>query len=712
VKLSSHWGKKAVNVFIFLMISTFVWSVVDGLGFMYPEAASRMWWYRINYLSAAWIGLFLFYFVRSLVDTKPVLDKRYYLLAIFPVIMTFLVFTNDFHHLVWQDLRVVDNGRLSVPVYSHAPGFWATIVFSYGLVFWACMILIHALKKSRGRIKQQLMLVLAGILSPLVFSILYAFGSETFRQIDFTPLAFSFSGIFFIVALQRYQMLNLIPFIHKIVIENMTDPVIVLDRNYQIIDANPAAKNSFGIKDDFLNGVSFKDSLPQLYEQIISLIQHTPLETQISFQTGPALKHWNLSLSVLEKKKNHQIGWLIILKDITARKTAQDALLESGRLHRLVLEISPNPIAFYNKKLRPTYINPAFSRVFGWEPYEILGNNIHFVPEDILALTRRNVDEIFRHPGKNHNFVSRRHTKSGEVLDVNISAVSFCAKGDSPDSMVVNYTDITHIKKAEEIVIQSEKMLSVGGLAAGMAHEINNPLAGILQNNQVIMDRLTRDLPANVRAAENCGLDLEKMRDYLEQREIFVMMDLIRASGLQAAKIVANMLSFSRKSEKRKDTHYLHDILDDTIEMVSSDYNMKKNYDFRLIEIVREYQTGVPPVPCEKNEIQQVFLNILKNGAEAMADAGVALPRYILRSSYIRNEVVIEIEDNGPGMADATQNRIFEPFFTTKEVGSGIGLGLSVSYFIISKNHGGALSVESVPDKGTTFFIKIPAQKN
>ncbi|MCK5348046.1 MAG: histidine kinase, partial [Desulfobacula sp.] len=163
-----------------------------------------------------------------------------------------------------------------------------------------------------------------------------------------------------------------------------------------------------------------------------------------------------------------------------------------------------------------------------------------------------------------------------------------------------------------------------------------------------------------------------------------------------------------RKSDGRKSTHYLHDLMETTIELVRNDYRMKKQYDFRNIEIVKEYQENIPPIPCEKSEIQQVFLNILKNGAEAMADADVLSPKIIIR--YFREEdlVVFEIEDNGPGIDREVKKRIFEPFFTTKEVGIGTGLGLSVSYFIIAENHDGMMSVESAPRKGTTFVIKLP----
>ncbi|MFA5906886.1 MAG: ATP-binding protein, partial [Desulfobacula sp.] len=282
---------------------------------------------------------------------------------------------------------------------------------------------------------------------------------------------------------------------------------------------------------------------------------------------------------------------------------------------------------------------------------------------------------------------------------------------DAVKGAVIRVDDISDRVRIEEMMIQSEKMLSVGGLAAGMAHEINNPLAGMLQNIQVIRNRLEKDLPANFTAASECGISLEMIKVYMEKRGIFSMMELITDSGYRAAKIVENMLAFSRKSSHRKSTYYLHDIMEASIGLIENDYSMKKKYDFRSIKIIRQYQEGVPPVSCEKTQIQQVFLNILKNGAEAMTGFETLSPQFVIRSFKEENDVVLEIEDTGPGIADDIQKRIFEPFFTTKEVGVGTGLGLSVSYFIITENHGGTLAVDSVPGKGTIFIIKLPIPK-
>ena len=281
---------------------------------------------------------------------------------------------------------------------------------------------------------------------------------------------------------------------------------------------------------------------------------------------------------------------------------------------------------------------------------------------------------------------------------------------DGVEGAVIRVDDVTERVRMEEMMIQSEKMLSVGGLAAGMAHEINNPLAGILQNAAVLKNRLMGDLPANRTAAEAAGTTMAAIQTYMQRRNLPVMIENIRTSGKRAATIVKNMLSFARKSDRVVSIHDLGTLLDQTLELARTDYDMKTHYDFKQIRIVREYDAEIYPVPCEASKLQQVFLNILKNGAEAMAEcADKNIPStFILRVKDEEKWIRVEIEDNGPGVAEATRRRIFEPFFTTKPVGQGTGLGLSVSYFIITENHGGEMDAYGVDGGGTRFVIRLP----
>lgn len=276
--------------------------------------------------------------------------------------------------------------------------------------------------------------------------------------------------------------------------------------------------------------------------------------------------------------------------------------------------------------------------------------------------------------------------------------------------IVIRVDNITERIRIEEMMIQSEKMLSVGGLAAGMAHEINNPLGGITQSMQVVRNRLKPDNPANVTFAVDLGVSMVDIHRYLEKRSINKLFDSIQDAGQRAATIVRNMLSFSRKSDFSFQPININELLEKTVALAAHDFDLTKQYDFRKIEYLRQYDPALPLIPCQEGEIQQVLLNILKNGAEAMAMINPPrdTPRFILRTTSDHQYVHIDIEDNGPGMSESISTRIFEPFFTTKPPGSGTGLGLSVSYFIITENHNGQMSVSSAIGKGTGFRISLP----
>lgn len=294
----------------------------------------------------------------------------------------------------------------------------------------------------------------------------------------------------------------------------------------------------------------------------------------------------------------------------------------------------------------------------------------------------------------------------GELHYADVMVYPLMAEGAS--GAVIRVDDVTARVRIESMMVQTEKMLSVGGLAAGMAHEINNPLGAILQGSQNIQRRLAPDLPQNRAAAEALGIDLHQINQYLEARNITRFLEGIREAGTRAAKIVADMLSFSRRSESLFIPTDLEELLETVLRLAASDYDLKKKYDFKRIAIERDYDPTLRLLYCDKTEIEQVILNLLKNAAQAMAEDDTPAPIITLRTRREANYGLIEVIDNGPGMDEKTLKRVFEPFFTTKEVGAGTGLGLSVSYFIITEQHHGRLSVTSKPGQGACFSIRLP----
>jgi len=281
--------------------------------------------------------------------------------------------------------------------------------------------------------------------------------------------------------------------------------------------------------------------------------------------------------------------------------------------------------------------------------------------------------------------------------------------GGAGRGVVIRIDDITERINMEELMVQSEKMLSVGSLAAGMAHEINNPLGAILHNAQNIRRRLSSDLERNREAAEEIGLRLEAVNQYLQRREVPQLLDGIQQAGSRAARIVSHMLSFSRLSNRQLAECQLSELIDQALEIAGNDFALTDSFDFRAIEIQRDFDPQVSRVPCIGNELEQVLLNLLKNAAQAIHQGPHrSHGQIILRTRLNPPWAEIQVEDNGGGIPEHIRKRIFEPFFTTKEVGQGTGLGLSVSYFIITNNHKGQMEVHCRPGQGTTFTLRLP----
>ncbi len=493
--------------------------------------------------------------------------------------------------------------------------------------------------------------------------------------------------------------------LHEIICDETGKPV-----DYRFLDLNPAFERLTGLTRDIL-GMTVREIIPGIEDYWIETYGEVALTGKsVKFENYTApLKKW-FEIVAFRPAENR---FACIFIDITDRKLAEEEL---GRLRNLlsnIVDSMPSVLIGVDPEGRVTQWNREAEKTTGVPVDRAQGRPLGDVfPRMTVEMEKIRKTIRDRKPQKEERLAS---IHDGETFFTDITIYPLIANG--VEGAVIRMDDTTERVRMEEMMIQSEKMLSVGGLAAGMAHEINNPLAGILQNVQVIRNRFKCDLPKNRKIAEACGATMDVIERYMREREILNMLDLIHESGRRAGQIVDNMLSFSRKSESKGGSHDIGELLDQTVELASKDYDLKKKYDFRYIEIVRDYHPDMPEVWCERTKIQQVFLNLLKNGAQAMAEKKTGKKgepsRFILRvmPEYNGKTARIEIEDNGPGMDTATRKRVFEPFFTTKDLGVGTGLGLSVSYFIVTENHRGTMTVESSPGKGTTFVIRIPVKK-
>jgi two-component system NtrC family sensor kinase len=237
------------------------------------------------------------------------------------------------------------------------------------------------------------------------------------------------------------------------------------------------------------------------------------------------------------------------------------------------------------------------------------------------------------------------------------------------------------LKLAQAQIFRSEKLSSVGLLAAGVAHELNSPLTGILTFAHLVAQKIPEG-----------SQESEDLQVVISQTE-------------RCATIIRQLLDFSRETSPEKKSQDVHAVLDQAVALVEHQAS------YHNIEVRRDLADDLPPVLMDASQMQQVFLNLLVNAGEAMPSGGL-LTIETRAINHAANEtacggIEIVIRDNGMGIPQASIDKIFDPFFTSKDVGQGTGLGLAVSYGIIER-HGGTISVESAPDEGTTFTITLP----
>jgi signal transduction histidine kinase len=297
--------------------------------------------------------------------------------------------------------------------------------------------------------------------------------------------------------------------------------------------------------------------------------------------------------------------------------------------------------------------------------------------------------------------------------------------------MVSIYTDITELKdreletlkakeeaevaladlqKAQERLVQAEKMASLGQLTAGIAHEIKNPL-NFVNNFAKLSDELLEEL-ASILEAPIAALDAEAREDAEDiLGTVRENLSKIDSHGRRADSIVKNMLAHSREGPSERQTANLNGIVEEALNLAYHGARAE-HPDFNT-EIEKSLDPAVGEIECYPHDLLRVFLNLISNGIYAAnkrreTDDGALAPTIAVTTRTKGDKVEVEIRDNGSGIPREILEKIFMPFFTTKPAGEGTGLGLSLSYDIVAKQHGGEINVESEPDTFTAFYVLLP----
>jgi PAS domain S-box-containing protein len=454
------------------------------------------------------------------------------------------------------------------------------------------------------------------------------------------------------------------------IVDLLPEMVLVLNDEYKILDANKTAAAALGTVGhspvsksifDFLTDeekTSFRGLLP------FSDLQN--FETALCKQDGKVI---NVSVNVRALRSDSMNCWVLLMRDVTEEKQKElDLLRFSNIIHNTI-----NPIQISDANGFMVYVNPAFERVTGYASSEVIGKNPRILNSG--KYSKEFWSEVWKHITSGKVWVGRieNRRKDGSQLFTELLISPIVDVHGKIAGYFGVHRDITEQIILEQQLVRSQRMESIGTLAAGVAHEVGNPLTAISSLVQILQRTSTDDFAK------------EKL-------------ELINSQVSRITRIIRELVDFSRPSTHVVKPTNINRIVREALNIVQ--YGKKvKDITFTL-----DLDENLPEIAAVPDQIVQVFINILMNAVDSLNER---IGTITVNSRYDEKNVNVLISDTGKGIESSALEKIFEPFYTTKTTGQGTGLGLWVSYGIV-KSFDGDIFVESTPEKGSKFTVLFP----
>ncbi len=480
------------------------------------------------------------------------------------------------------------------------------------------------------------------------------------------------------------------------VFDSLSFPTLILHPDRTVVAANKIFLQKIGLEPEQIIGKTCKEVFGQYFDdrRLPCDDENCPLSTllkdgkscsvlrKIRKPSGELCWEYRLFSPIEDEEGN--IDYIMeSVRDITHLKTMERELSGVRELMTKVIQSSPSAIIAADRKGKVILMNQAAEKLFGYSSDHLEEFNIrHLYPKGVAKeILKKIIDDNYGEKGKLPLTKASVVTKTGDEIPVEMTAAIIYEGSQEVASMGI-FNDLreklTVEKQLEEARVQimhSEKLASLGRLAAGVAHEINNPLTGILLYGNMMLEKLDDENP-------------------LKENLRYVLEDANRCKD-----IVKNLLAYSRQSTPSKEQLELNALVDLSLSLIRD----KKI--FMNISLVKEPADYPIPVYADKNQLTQAIINLIMNAVDAMPEGG----RLTFRTYRDTKTGMgcLEVQDTGTGIPPELVSKIFDPFFTTKMPGKGTGLGLSTIYGIMKENNG-HISVKQTGPEGTTFLLELP----
>lgn len=681
--------------FSLMMLILFEWGISYILQLAATDLPTKILWANISFIGIVATPVAWLTFAFEYTGRKAWINARHLaILSILPITTLIIIFTDERHHLFRTVQRLASEGGFLVLDTVNGSWFWIHTAYTYTLIMIGLFLIVRALLHWPTQYRGQMIWILLSTLTPLIANVLTIFKIVPVI-IDLTPFAFAITGMGLAYALFRHRLLDLAPLAREIVIDGMKDGMIVLDANRRIVDINPAAQNLLGLSGEKQPvGKSIAEVLSRWPDLIERYRNVSDTEDEITVGEGESRRWYELHLSTLRDENKLMVGQVIIVRDITQRKLAENQLQESEARFRQIVENASDLIYRFDVNGFLTYANPSALHSMGFE------NEADVIGKHFLELTtpeaRHRLKRIYQHQylsktmSTYHEFPATAADGREVWFGQNVQLIYAV---DTVIGFQALARDITAIKQAQEALrIARDQALeasrSKSQLLSKVSHELRTPLGGVLGYAELLRDGVFGNLTDEQRKAaseivESANHLTSMVTELLDEAQIRANTTILQERPFAPAKLLEQALSGMEILAQKKGLKFTA--------------SLDKDMPAELLG--------------DERRLKQIIINLVGNAIKFTKEGEVRLT--ISRPD--KENWVIQVTDTGVGISKEARAYIFEPFRQVENTitrdNRGIGLGLSITKQLVEIMNG-RIVLDSEPGKGSTFTVMLPIAKD